>query len=273
MLFSRRIVGPAGQVRRAGYSVRSNSYSRKLKAHTAFTLIELLVVIAIISILAALLVPAVQNALDRAISVACQSNLHQISTAMIQYAGDHDDTMPAYWDNEKHDPNGPAIHWQKTIGVNYLGENEVTLGNPETILRSPLHCPADTKLPSGRIKGKPTRCIAINGTMNPKTWFNGRVWPEPVGATMAKIVLIDRPTEMCMAGDGAGAYFSNEWGNGARYYDISMFNLFMFTRHMDGLNFVMMDGHTVRMDRTEFEYILTSQGKEGVFFDWAGHNQ
>ena len=173
----------------------------------AFTLIELLVVIAIISILAALLVPAVQNALDRAKSIACQSNLHQISTAMIQYAGDHDDTMPAYWDNEKHNPEGPAIHWQTTIGVDYLGENPGTLGQPETIRRSPLHCPSDTKLPSGRIKGKPTRCIAINGTMNPKTYFNGRTWPQSVGATMATIVVIRRPTEMCMAGDGAGAVF------------------------------------------------------------------
>lgn len=51
-----------------------------------FTLIELLVVIAIIAILAAILVPAVQRALDRGREALCQSNLHQLGVGFNTYA-------------------------------------------------------------------------------------------------------------------------------------------------------------------------------------------
>ena len=60
-----------------------------------FTLIELLVVIAIIAILAALLVPAVQNAMEAGRKSLCLSNLHQVSMAGLVYANDHDGAFPS----------------------------------------------------------------------------------------------------------------------------------------------------------------------------------
>src|SRR5882762_7260249 len=60
----------------------------------AFTLIELLVVIAIISILAALLLPALVGAKERARRVGCKSSLRQFSLAVHMYGDDNEQKVP-----------------------------------------------------------------------------------------------------------------------------------------------------------------------------------
>ncbi len=66
----------------------------KEKGRKGFTLIDLLVVVAIIAILAAMLLPALSKARERARQAVCMSNLKQIGLAIFMYTNDYDGYIP-----------------------------------------------------------------------------------------------------------------------------------------------------------------------------------
>lgn len=78
---------------------------------SGFTLVELLVVIAIISVLAALLIPALQGAVATARDATCQSNQKQVSLAVFFYADDWAGALPM--DHGQ----APWISWIDRVGA------------------------------------------------------------------------------------------------------------------------------------------------------------
>lgn len=208
-----------------------------LRFKRAFTLIEVLVVISIISLLIAILLPALQKARMAGRAAQCLSAQRQIGVTMNAYLGDFKNQFPVA------NPADTTHQWQVLMANMYnMGWN--ILYCPEDVKRKPTDYQTDTRYMSF---GYNIEGLGYRGgsNMNP---FTGSSQNE----FSARLDQIHKPGNTLITLD---AYKPETTGNAVQkdrgYYvgvpKASLWADFLPRARHDGVNVVFIDGHAKRM--------------------------
>ncbi|MGO8838837.1 MAG: DUF1559 domain-containing protein [Limisphaerales bacterium] len=244
-----------------------------MKTKRGFTLIELLVVIAIIAILAALLLPALAKAKERADRTACLSNLRQWGLALVMYLDDYNQIFPDF-SIANSTPGAPSgydqdnIHWTdlaifaaggfgNSAWFNalppYVSQNALWqyAANPTNFVngRSVFNCPTASFLPA---EVDPLNRVAFSYGIN----FKGTNGLVPASVPF-KATVVSHPS--------AFVFFSDVRANSGEtpFYGANPLNDLgaprgslnhLSSRHATGASLTFLDGHAAYFHYTYMAY-------------------